>query len=177
MNCPNCKTDVYMSKPWPAPGRCRGCGWGFGGMPAGPFPAGIGGGGGAYSVFWYQPMRTDKVTVTGQIKVTADPTIPRDRAYMIQSCACGAGLISGVCSNLSHATPDQLDAVIDGMRLGWLIKVDENASREGRNMVSRRFTPAQRAAVSAHWSAQLRAKVLATSKPKLTVMVQVDCDE
>lgn len=84
--------------------------------------------------------------------------------------------------HVPHCTPppDPLDAEINGEVLRALIVRDEVCRREGCSgwfpPMSSEFTPAQREAVSAHWSAQLRAKVPATSKPKLTVMVQVDDD-
>lgn len=63
---------------------------------------------------------------------------------------------------------DPLDVLHDGVTLRVLVDCDEAAQREGcrfwqcgaRKMFP---TPSQRAAVSAHWSAQLRAKVAATA--------------
>lgn len=55
------------------------------------------------------------------------------------------------------------------MRLSALLGCDEMNRREQSTPVAtpatrRRFTPAQRAAVSAHWSAELRAKVAASAE-------------
>lgn len=65
------------------------------------------------------------------------------------------------------ATPDPLDAVIDGITLRTLLECDQQAQREGAHTWqagSRRlFTPAQRNRVSCYWSAQLRAKVAAST--------------
>lgn len=87
---------------------------------------------------------------------------------------------------LRHAwngqTPIMLDDVIDLVSLRDLIARDElYRSENGRERVDGRFvlarpffTPAQRAAVSAHWSAQLRAKI-AAAKPEPQVVL--DCTE
>lgn len=60
--------------------------------------------------------------------------------------------------------PDPLDQVIDGQTLRYLIATDESMQRSDEAVCRRRFTPAQRAAVSAHRSAELRAKVEAKRK-------------
>lgn len=63
---------------------------------------------------------------------------------------------------------DPVDVAIDGIDLDVLLGCDEKARRENsrhwRNGSQRTFTPAQRAAVSAHWSAELSAKVAASSR-------------
>lgn len=60
--------------------------------------------------------------------------------------------------------PDPLDVEIDGRKLRDLLYWDGRMQQE-TSMAHGfpRFTPAQRAAVSAHWSAQLRAKVAAAA--------------
>lgn len=65
-------------------------------------------------------------------------------------------------SRIEHQTamPDPLDQVIDGWRLRDLVSKDRDMQRH--DDCPRYFTPAQRAAVSAYWSAQLRAKVEAS---------------
>ncbi len=62
--------------------------------------------------------------------------------------------------------PDPLDAVIDGVPLRTLLQDDGLRRRENRAAMARCrvATPAQRAAVSAHWSAELRAKVAASAE-------------
>jgi hypothetical protein len=59
---------------------------------------------------------------------------------------------------------DPLDVIVDGISLRILLIQDERGRQE-RGAYWRHeagcWTPAQRAAVSAHWSAQLRAKVAA----------------
>ncbi len=61
--------------------------------------------------------------------------------------------------------PDPLDEVIDGHALRDLLRWDERFRREWFSGAAvPRFSPAQRAAVSAHWSAELRAKVEAKRK-------------
>src|SRR4051812_26050759 len=59
-----------------------------------------------------------------------------------------------------------MSAIIDGVRLSSLLRQDEVNRRECSTL-SRHMTPAQRAAVSAHWSAKLRAKVEAKRKADL----------
>lgn len=173
MNCPNCKTSAYMSKPWPASGRCSVCGWFFGGMPAEYGPAG--GGGGAYRVTWYSQVKVVGACVNlGCFREDRPPAkLPR-------------GVWSANGDHVPHRTPpvDPLDIQIDGVTLRDLLEIDQTRRREQdvgcipwRNADPWTWTPAQHEAISAHWSAQLRAKVRATGKPELTVMVQVDCDE
>lgn len=59
------------------------------------------------------------------------------------------------------AESDPLDAIIDGLTLRKLVESYKfNQRNENRWQVP--FTPAQRDTVSAHWSAQLRAKVAAS---------------
>lgn len=66
---------------------------------------------------------------------------------------------------------DPLDVEYDGVKLATLLLVDETLRRdEGytsrpqpENWRPPAMTPAQRAAVSAHWSAQLRVKVAASA--------------
>lgn len=58
---------------------------------------------------------------------------------------------------------DPLDVEYDGVTLRNLLHTDEVVSRETFGAFHRHFTPVQRAAVSAHWSAELRAKVSAST--------------
>lgn len=79
-----------------------------------------------------------------------------------------------------------LDVKYDGVTLRVLLEIDEDRRRElppehGRSplaqrLIARRITPAQRAAVSAHWSAELRAKV-AASKERERNVVRIDLDD
>ena len=67
---------------------------------------------------------------------------------------------------------DPLDVLHDGCSMRELLKLDESTRRESwRPFIP---TPNQRAAVSAYWSAQLRAKVDATKQAERT---QVVCDK
>lgn len=84
----------------------------------------------------------------------------------------------------AHAAPvDPLDVEHEGVMLRQLLSHDEMWRKDewpdawvaaGRN----KLTPAQRAAVSAHWSAELRAKVAASAEDdkarRPSVMVEVD---
>jgi hypothetical protein len=74
--------------------------------------------------------------------------------------------------------PDPLDAVIDGMTLRELLAWDADARHEGwaGTRARRRFTPAQCAAVSAHWSADLRAKVEARRRDDAAAAVSIYVD-
>lgn len=70
--------------------------------------------------------------------------------------------------------PTPLDVEYDGWTLRKLLWWDEGARRtENRAGGRAAFTPAQREAISAHWSAQLRAKVAAA---KQTEREQVVCE-
>lgn len=80
------------------------------------------------------------------------------------------------CAKLSSvgSAPDAMvtstmDSIIDGVTLRKLIEIDEINQR---HEIPRAWTRSQRAAVSAHWSAQLRAKVAASEvQRKLDTMV------
>lgn len=63
--------------------------------------------------------------------------------------------------------PDPLAVVIDGMTLRALLSWDEMFRRGDAVPITRDFTPAQRAAISAHWSAELHAKVESKRKADL----------
>lgn len=69
-----------------------------------------------------------------------------------------------------------LDVKYDGVTLRDLLIDDERARRhEGTHP---RFTPAQRAAVSAHWSAELRARVAAAkAKERERVVLDLDAED
>lgn len=69
--------------------------------------------------------------------------------------------------------PDPLDVKHDGVTLGRLLECDERCRRENGSTRHLVLLPAQRAAVSAHWSAELRAKV-AASKERDRNQVRVD---
>lgn len=80
---------------------------------------------------------------------------------------------------------DPLDAVIDGWKLRDLIAIDRSLQQEVKEAPFTKggraaWTPAQRAAVSAHWSAQLRAKVEASRKAdearKMSVVIEHEVD-
>ena len=82
---------------------------------------------------------------------------------------------------------DPLDAVIDGMTLRRLLELDTARRREQdlRSIpygLSDLFTAAQREAVSAHWSAELRAKVAAAKaadaeRERNRVLVDLDPED
>lgn len=83
--------------------------------------------------------------------------------------------------DLGPPTPTEpLDVEYDGVRLRVLLEGDEFNRRESSAMWRAKLpTPAQRAAISAHWSAQLRAKVAASKaadaeRERNRVFVDVD---
>ena len=91
-----------------------------------------------------------------------EPSTPGPRSDRVDALVCARQALASKPIN-------PLDVEHDGWRLGHLIEAYESSQREGRGGVGwamagglPAFTPAQRAAVSAHWSAQLRAKVAAT---------------
>jgi hypothetical protein len=96
----------------------------------------------------------------GGIKITADPTLMPHEIRMVQ------------------APPiDPLDVEYDGVKLRDLLDID--ARRRDERNPFRKLSLAQRAAVSAHWSAELRAKVAAgaaADKARETSVV-VDLEE
>jgi hypothetical protein len=99
-------------------------------------------------------------TIQGTFYIPPDPgpdtQAERQQRYTMQRrAASGAVHAAGI---------DPLDAEHDGVRLAALLIRDHNNQREKLPRPGRAhaFTPAQRAAVSAHWSAQLRAKVEAS---------------
>lgn len=71
-------------------------------------------------------------------------------------------MVREAVANHRAAPVDPLDVKHDGVPLRILLSRDKTASHE-RPCADRMFTPDQRAAVSAHWSAQLRAKVAAST--------------
>lgn len=101
-------------------------------------------------------------TSAGDISVTSDPTLKPDE-FVIR-----------------NAPPplDPLDVEYDGHPLRWLLKMDTKARQENVTAQCTRscFTPAQRAAVSAHWSAELRAKVTAGKAADKEREVSVRCE-
>lgn len=74
------------------------------------------------------------------------------------------------------APADPLDAVIDGVTLRYLLEVDRDNRAETPHLCMFQLSQAQRAAVSAHWSAELRAKV-AASKERERTRVVVDMED
>lgn len=84
--------------------------------------------------------------------------------------------LSEVRAKFGLPAPDPLDVEYDGVKLCSLIDLDERRNREIGNAIHVRFTPAQRAAISAHWSAELRAKVAASREAERQCEVSVRCD-
>lgn len=123
------------------------------------------------STHW--PMCQCKAERVGQISDYVQITISVDTAG--KSLEDFAAEIVRQMHVSAHADP--LDEVIDGFSLRTLLAIDEEY-RQDRGCSPyppSRFTPAQRLVVSAHWSAQLRAKI--ASAPKPGPQVVLDCAE
>lgn len=82
--------------------------------------------------------------------------------------------------------PDPLDVKIDGATLRSLVEIGQCSAREmphggTATPVRPRLTPAQRAAISAHWSADLRIKVAASDAARkareTTVVIGHDVED
>lgn len=87
------------------------------------------------------------------------------------SCCTTYG--AGYACRCARPVPrDQLDVAHDGKTLRELLEDDE-INRRDESEHRYRFTPAQRAAISAHWSAQLRAKLEASRKDAAAAAVSV----
>jgi len=111
-----------------------------------------------------------RVSIVGPL--LGEPSSAADMA----NCSSLVEASKAVRAELAKDRPaDPLDVEYDGVKLRTLIEKDrENRQDEarpglglglsGRNNWFWSWTPAQRAAVSAHWSAQLRAKVAAAKK-------------
>lgn len=68
---------------------------------------------------------------------------------------------------------DPLDVEYDGVTLRKLVEIDEHRQHEWIDGAI--ITPVQRAAISAHWSAELQAKVAASAeRERCRVLVEVD---
>lgn len=127
----------------------------------------------------------------GSVIVRADPLRYPGGALAREVCGCG-GLFQWTAQkkcdaclkvepktatkSVAPVAPDPLDVEYDGAPLRKLLESDTAASRE-TNMLARRFTPAQRAAVSAHWSAELRAKIAATRSTDKAREISVVAEE
>lgn len=76
---------------------------------------------------------------------------------------------------MSESRPvDPLDVEYDGVKLRELLRYDDECRREE---FPNKPTRAQRAAISAHWSAQLRAKVAAAKAAERNVVTYCEEDE
>lgn len=94
------------------------------------------------------------------------------------------GLLEMPQCDLPRPLPsDPLDAIIDGIALGNLLVCDETLRREQlpahRRLTRAVLTPDQRVAVSAHWSAELHARIEKARTADLEQRPQVvlDCAE
>lgn len=94
------------------------------------------------------------------------PAVPVEYQRVVERPVGGALVV--VCCEACYRAgqapkpTDPLDVIIDGVPLRDLLARDDMLRREPERYRPL-LTPAQRAAVSAHWSAELRAKVAATA--------------
>jgi len=85
-------------------------------------------------------------------------------------------LVESACADHTAVAKSPAPTLYDGVPLALLLEKDETQRRETWD--GYRFTPSQRAAISAHWSAQLRAKIAASAEAeRLTVRVDLQEDE
>jgi len=83
----------------------------------------------------------------------------------------------GVAHRVKRPPVDPLYVEYDGIPLGTLLHIDIDGRQDMRTAKAwgHTWTPAQRAAVSTHWSAQLRAKVAASDAGRKSREVSVLC--
>jgi len=129
----------------------------------------------------------------GRIKIVEDPGMPTNEIRIETLAMSPQALLEQIraakeymrdlgernAAPVAAAPPaDPLDVEYDGVNLRDLIQWD-TARRRETHPQWRQLTPAQRAAVSAHWSAQLRAKVAASKAAERNVVTycEVDADE
>ncbi len=132
-------------------------------------------------------LRAPKLTAPNGTKACADLKCKAAHGYPRPGApagCCGHARIADAplghlpsCPNYQPVDP--LDVKYDGWTLRGLLSIDSMARRE--NVVAQCtrscFTPAQRAAVSAHWSAELRAKVAASAAAALqSERHRITCD-
>jgi len=120
-------------------------------------------------------LRLGAIRTYGPLTLTREqlrgaPALPDQQALAREAVASHrpfAGADRATPVESLRRTTDPLAAVTDGWTLRDLLTAYENAQREGTGLMMaggvRAFTPAQRAAVSARWSAELRAKVAAST--------------
>lgn len=127
-------------------------------------------------------------------EVTANPTVPPNMMYAIGASPsvarthvyahcnrCGVNRLVERGAGLPECECAPTSPLYDGLTTEECLKCYtawlHGAANEGRGHKLAEWMPAcQLAAARDLWAAQLRARVAATSKPKLTVMVQVDDD-
>lgn len=112
----------------------------------------------------------------GISRADAQATLPRifaqARGGVCPSCGCGRDaefhrttcqrLVAARCGVIGEIDP--LDVEYDGVTMRQLLGLRGLTDQHG---YANRFTPAQRAAISAHWSADLRAKGAASTAADL----------
>lgn len=114
---------------------------------------------------------------------TADQSVPvgEMRFYQLdpKELAIEAGYKESDITKLGGLV-DPLDVKYDGVKLSGLLNVDRMRRMDHNGYLVRargELTPAQRAAASAHWSAQLRAKVAASKAAERNVVTYCEEDE
>lgn len=120
------------------------------------------------------------------VEVSRDPISDQWRAFYKDAMAASVEEIREHLKGLGWSVAwndepvDPLDVEHDGVTLRDLIEIDRMHRQESFGATQRRdwFTPSQRAAISAHWSAELRAKVEATkAKERERVVLDLDVED
>lgn len=113
---------------------------------------------------------------SGRVRLLKADELHGDCTWRVSRGLLDVTIAPGTIRHIERAPTDPLDAVIDGVTLRDLVRRDEIIQRGEAPEYRRDWTPAQRAAVSAHWSAELRAKV-AASKERERTRVVVDLED
>lgn len=127
-------------------------------------------------------MRADPTLQPGEVRIEKQPGPPRlTAAAQARRDAVVASYkpptVETPWMRVDGPPPDPLDVKYDGVTLRLLLDQEQMRQRTERPRRSfEPFTPAQRSAVSAHWSAELRARVEA-SKDRERRRVVVDLEE
>lgn len=126
----------------------------------------------------------DRSVAPASLSGLALSALSEQKPFDVDSISVAARRIADADKKLLYSCRDAppLDVEHDGVTLRGLLDLDEERRRGDKanvdhlRMYGRPFTPAQRDAISAHWSAQLRAKVAASAERERSRVV-VDLQE
>lgn len=120
------------------------------------------------------PCVGDRSVAIDLSKLTKDPT---SRGYSYSQYTPCIDRAAWILRGVPPTAVDPLDVEYDGVKLRLLLEQEEMRQRTERpRRTFEPFTPLQREAISAHWSAELRAKI-AASKQKDRNQVTMEHDE